>query len=85
MRFSNSFKIWLTKGIEIPLEATLELAKNQESDLVYDPLGLGTPESWWFCAAVLTVLKQDEYIYDFEVLKNVPESQQVESTEGVIN
>ena len=84
MRFNNSFKIWFIKDVEITLEAALALAKNQESDLVYDPLGLGTPESWWFCAAVLTVLKQDEYIFDFEVLKTAPKSQQIESKEGVI-
>ncbi len=83
MRFNNSFKIWLIKGTEISLEAALELAKNQESDLVYDPLGLGTPESWWFCVAVLTLLKQDEYIYDFEILKDAPKSQLVESEKGV--
>ena len=70
--------------MEITLDAALELAKNQESDLVYDPLGLGTPDSWWFCAAVLTVLKQDEYIFDFKVLKGVPKNQQVESKEGDI-
>lgn len=84
MRFDNYFKIQLTKNTVISLASALELAEKQESNLVYDALGFGTPDSWWFCVAVLEVLKQDEFIYDFEILKQAPKTQQIESKEGVV-
>lgn len=84
MQFEKYFKIWLNREDTITLEQALAIAKRELLDMVYDPLGIGGPESWWWCAAVLEVLQQEDFIREFEILKEVPKNQTVEAKVGVI-
>ena len=85
MRFSSSFRIWLTRKEEITLEKAIKIAKRELiTDMVYDPLGIRGPDSWWWCAAVLEVLQQEDWIREFEILSDPPVEQQIESEPGVI-
>jgi len=85
MKFEDSFIIWYTREEKITLVEALKVAKREGvSDLVYDPLGIGNAESWWWCVAVLEVLQQEDFIREFDIVKPAPEDQQVESEEGVV-
>lgn len=85
MGFEKYFKIWQTREDLMSLEDALHLAKQEHiSDFVYDPFGLNDKESWWWCAAVLEVLQQEDWIREFEILKEAPKDQQVESKVGVV-
>lgn len=84
MRFSDSFKIMELPGEEISLAQALKLARDDDfTDLLYDPLGIDGPASWWWCATVLEKLQQEDLIREFEVLKEAPADQQIEAKEGV--
>jgi len=83
--FDDSFTIWELADKKISLKEALKIAAREFiSDMVYDPLGLGNEESWWWCAAVLDVLQQEDWIREFKIVKKAPEDQQIESKEGVI-
>lgn len=84
MQFEKYFKIWLNREDTITLEQALAIAKRELLDMVYDPLGISGPESWWWCAAVLEVLQQEDFIREFEILKDAPKNQTVEAKVGVI-
>ena len=84
MRFEKYFIIWQTREDKISLEDALRIAKQEILDLVYDPLGIGGPESWWWCVAVLEVLQQEDWIREFDIVKQAPKSQKIESKTGVI-
>ncbi|KKM48097.1 hypothetical protein LCGC14_1558040 [marine sediment metagenome] len=85
MLFDDSFTIWELADKKISLKEALKIAAREFiSDMVYDPLGLGNEESWWWCAAVLDVLQQEDWIREFKIVKKAPEDQQIESKEGVI-
>ena len=82
MQFKDSFKIWLTREKEISLKEALKLAEEFEIQEVYDPLGIYGPDSWFWCAAILEVLQQEDIIREFKILKKSPIK--VPSKEGVI-
>ena len=85
MRFEKHFTIWLTRESKISLEEVLKIAKRELlSDFIYDPLGIGSEKSWWWCAAILEVLQQEDWIREFKIVKKAPKDQQVESKAGVI-
>lgn len=85
MRFKNSFKIWLNREDTISLEEALKIAKKEMiSEFIYDPLGMHNEESWWWCAAVLEVLQQEDWIREFEILEAAPATQQIEAKAGVV-
>ena len=84
MRFENSFKIWVNREDTITLKKALKIAKREICDLVYDPLGIGGPDSWWWCAGVLEVLQQEDWIREFDIQEEAPIDQQIESKAGVI-
>lgn len=84
MQFEKYFKIWLNREDTITLKQALAIAKRELLDMVYDPLGISGPKSWWWCAAVLEVLQQEDFIREFEILKEAPKDQMVESKVGVI-
>jgi len=52
--------------------------------MCYDPIGIKGPESWWWCAGVLEVLQQEDFIREFEVVAEAPGDQQIESKPGVV-
>lgn len=85
MRFSKYFKIWFVRDKEISLEEAVKLAPkfNIYPEMLYDPLGLYSAESWW-CAGLLELLQQEDVIREFEVVKPAPDDQQIESEPGVI-
>jgi len=83
--FEKYFKIWELADKEISLEEALKIAAREFiSDMVYDPLGLGNEKSWWWCAAVLEVLQQEDWTREFKIIKQAPADQQIESKKGVI-
>jgi len=83
--FEDYFIIWLNKEDKISLEEALKIAKREMiSEMVYDPLGLGSEKSWWWCAAVLEMLQQEDFIREFEIVKEAPKEQEIESKSGVI-
>lgn len=84
MRFEKYFKIWLNREDTITLKEALAIAKREFLDMVYDPLGINNSTSWWWCAAVLEVLQQEDFIREFEVLKEAPKNQTISSKAGVI-
>lgn len=85
MRFEKYFKIWLNRKDTISLEEALKIARQDMiPEFVYDPLGIGGPDSWWWCAAVLEVLQQEDWIREFDILKEAPKDQQVEAKAGVV-
>lgn len=84
MQFEKYFKIWLTRKDTITLKEALVIAEQELLDMVYDPLGIGGPKSWWWCAAVLEVLQQEDFIREFDILKDAPKNQTIESKAGVI-
>ncbi|KKN28924.1 hypothetical protein LCGC14_0849220 [marine sediment metagenome] len=85
MLFDKSFIIWELSDKKISLEEALKIAKREFiSDMVYDPRGFGDEKSWWWCAAVLDVLQQDDWIREFKIIKEAPKDQQIESKKGVI-
>ena len=85
LKFEKYFTIWELRDKKISLEEALKIAKREFiSDLVYDAFGLNSEESWWWCAAVLEVLQQDDWIREFEIVKEAPKDQQIESKAGVI-
>ncbi|KKL84109.1 hypothetical protein LCGC14_1968010 [marine sediment metagenome] len=85
MLFEKSFTIWELQDKKISLKDALKIAERELiSDMVYDPLGIGNETSWWWCAAVLEVLQQEDWIREFKIVKEVPKEQQIESKEGVI-
>lgn len=86
MRFSNYFKIWLTRKKLISLEDAIKLAPKFDiyPEMLYDPLGKFNAESWHWCVAMLEVLQQEDIIREFEVVKPAPSDQQIESKSGVI-
>ncbi len=85
MRFEKYFIIWETRKTKITLEQAIKIAKREFiTDMVYDPLGLSTIDSWWFCAGVLEVMQQEDWIREFEIVKEAPKDQQIESKEGVV-
>lgn len=84
MQFEKYFKIWLTRKTTITLKQALAIAKRELLDMVYDPLGYDGPKSWWWCAAVLEVLQQEDFIREFEILKDAPKNQMIEAKAGVI-
>lgn len=85
MRFEDSFKIWINREDTITLKQALKIAEDESiSDFIYDPLGFHNKESWWWCAGVLEVLQQEDWIREFDVIKEAPKSQRVESKAGVI-
>ena len=85
MQFEKYFKIWLNREDTISLDEALKLAKREMiSEFVYDPLGLSSEESWWWCAAVLEVLQQEDWIREFDILKEAPKDQQIEAKTGVV-
>jgi len=84
VQFEKYFKIWLTRETTITLKQALVIAKQELLDMVYDPLGISGPKSWWWCAAVLEVLQQEDFIREFEILKDAPKNQMIPSKAGVI-
>lgn len=86
MRFEKFFKIWLTRKELISLEAAIKLAPEFDiyPEMLYDPLGIYNAESWWWCAGFLELLQQEDIIREFEILKDAPSDQQIESKAGVI-
>lgn len=85
MRFEKYFRIWLTREKKISLEEALKIAKREFiSGMVYDPLGLGNAKSWWWCAAVLEMLQQEDWIREFDILKKAPKDQQIKAEAGVV-
>lgn len=84
MLFENFFKIWINREDTITLEEALKLAKRELCDMVYDPLGIHGPDSWWWCAGVLEVLQQEDWIREFDILQEAPMDQQIEAEAGVI-
>lgn len=85
MRFERYFKIWLNREDVISLKEALKLAtKEMISEFIYDPLGINGPDSWWWCAGVLEVLQQEDWIREFDILKQAPEDQQIEAKAGTV-
>lgn len=84
MQFEKYFKIWLTKKETISLKEALAIAKRELLDMVYDPIGIQGPKSWWWCVAVLEVLQQEDFIREFEILEDAPKNQMIPSKIGVI-
>ena len=86
MRFDKYFKIMLTESIQIELKEAARLADIHICDLVFDRYGLSTYESWHFCNSVLMQLKQENHIFDFEIIKGPPKAQKIEEMEeeGVV-
>lgn len=70
----------------ISLEDAVTLAPKFDiyPEMLYDPLGMHTAESWWWCAGLLELLQQEDIIREFEVIKPAPSDQQIESKSGVI-
>lgn len=84
MQFEKSFKIWINREDTISLEEALRIAKRELCDMVYDPLGIDGSDSWWWCVAVLEVLQQEDWIREFNILKEAPKDQQIEAKAGVV-
>ena len=79
------FEVWLLRDEKITLKVALQIAKdNNISDLVYDPLGIYDATSYWWLIAVLEVLQQEDFIREFEVLKDPPVGQEMTSEAGII-
>lgn len=80
LRFENSFKIYQTRTDQILLKTALRIAREHNvSQFVYDPLGMFSAASWWWCAAVLEVLQQEDIIREFEVIAGAPADQSIET------
>jgi hypothetical protein len=84
VQFEDSFKIWINREDTISLTKAITLARKNECDLVYDPLGIDGPDSWWWCVAVLEVLQQEDFIREFEVVEEAPSEQVLEVDDNVI-
>lgn len=86
MRFEKYFKIWLTRKERISLEEAIKLAPKFDiyPGMLYDPLGKYNTESWHWCVGLLELLQQEDIIREFEIIKPVPDDQQIESKPGVI-
>lgn len=81
MRFSKYFKIWITRDKQISLEEAVKLAPKFDiyAEMLYDPLGRHSAESWWWCEGLLEVLQQEDIIREFEIVKPAPDDQQIET------
>ena len=84
MQFEKYFTVWQTREDKMSLEDALKIAKRELLDMVYDPLGIGGPDSFWWCCAVLEVLQQEDWIREFEIIKEAPKKQKIESKEGTV-
>jgi hypothetical protein len=83
VRFEDSFEIWLTKDKRITLSEAIDIGKRElTAYLVYDPLGVYGPDSWYWCSAILEILVQDGFIKSFKILKESPV--ELKYKEGVV-
>lgn len=72
VRFEDSFEIWLNDK-QITLSKAIDIGKRElTAYLVYDPLGVYGPDSWYWCNSILKILVQDGFIKSYKVLKESP-------------